>query len=70
MELAKPDTDMEKAVPLAVSYPSSPPIRLLDCPSIFSFFLAHISTEHVASLSPRLKIVKEFEPAAVLKQQK
>ncbi len=31
---------------------------LLDSPSIFPFRLAHISAEHVASLSPRLNILR------------
>jgi len=31
---------------------------LLDSPSLFPFRLAHISAEHVASLSPRLNIVR------------
>lgn len=31
---------------------------LLDSPSIFPFRLAHISTEHLASLSPRLNILR------------
>jgi len=31
---------------------------LLDSPSIFPFRLAHISSEHVASLSPRLNILR------------
>ncbi|MBW1947052.1 MAG: hypothetical protein JRI33_03855, partial [Deltaproteobacteria bacterium] len=31
---------------------------LLDSPSIFPFHLAHVSAEHVASLSPRLNILR------------
>ena len=31
---------------------------LLDSPSIFLFRLAHVSAEHVASLSPRLNILR------------
>ena len=31
---------------------------LLDSPSIFPFRLAHVSAEHVASLSPRLNILR------------
>ncbi len=31
---------------------------LLDSPSIFPFLLAHVSAEHVASLSPRLNILR------------
>ncbi len=37
---------------------SAPLKDLIDSPSIFPFRLAHISAEHVASLSPRLNILR------------
>ena len=37
---------------------SAPTMALLDGPNIFPFRLAHISADHVASLSPRLDILR------------